>query len=176
VDLALSTGGAHNVEIINETYSRRRYAQLLAESDVYVSLHRAEGLGLPILEALSFGLPAIVTNWGGPSELVNSSCGRLVPCEGVRVGREAAGAIRPAMTWANPDIAAAAECLRELAEPEVRRELSRGALQQARKLAGDQTARELKYRLGAIYQQLAQSGSGNRWLRSRPPTETLCRS
>ena len=38
---------------------------LLAACDCYVSLHRAEGLGLTLAEAMALGKPAIATGYSG---------------------------------------------------------------------------------------------------------------
>ena len=56
--------------------------ELLAASQVYVqpSLHDREGLGKGILEAMSLGVPPIVTDTGGPPEFVEHGVsGMVVP-------------------------------------------------------------------------------------------------
>ena len=37
-----------------------------------------EGEGAVVLEAIAVGLSVIATNWGGPADYLNSSCGILV--------------------------------------------------------------------------------------------------
>jgi Glycosyltransferase len=53
---------------------------LLKETDLFISHSTKEALGISILEALACGIPAIVTNSGGTSEIVNETtgCGLLV--------------------------------------------------------------------------------------------------
>lgn len=53
-------------------------ARLYKASDVFVLPSRAEGFGLPILEAQACGVPSIVTNYSGMTDLVNESNGWLL--------------------------------------------------------------------------------------------------
>ena len=41
---------------------------LLADVDVYVSLHRSEGFGLVMAESMYVGTPVIATDWSGNTE------------------------------------------------------------------------------------------------------------
>lgn len=50
--------------------NRTDVPQLLAQSDLFVLPSRQEGLGLVVLEAMAAGVPVIVSNIEGPSELV----------------------------------------------------------------------------------------------------------
>lgn len=52
---------------------------ITAACDVYLSLHRGEGLGLGIAEAMSLGKPVIVTNYGGSTEFCTHETAFLVP-------------------------------------------------------------------------------------------------
>lgn len=48
-------------------------------TDVFCAVSRSEGLSVSLLEALSFGIPAITTQVGGQSEAVNDTVGILLP-------------------------------------------------------------------------------------------------
>jgi glycosyltransferase involved in cell wall biosynthesis len=54
-------------------------AALLQEADALVlpSLHECGGA--VVLEAMAMAMPVIATNWGGPADYLDSSCGILVP-------------------------------------------------------------------------------------------------
>ena len=54
----------------NENLSRVSMLNLINMCDVYMSLHRGEGLGLGMLEAMSMGKPVIATNYGGNTDFV----------------------------------------------------------------------------------------------------------
>lgn len=58
---------------------------LYQEADIYASCHcvgpitkRVEAFGLSILEAMSYGLPVLTYDIGGPAEIINSDSGILV--------------------------------------------------------------------------------------------------
>lgn len=51
----------------------------LAGCDVYVNSSISEGVSLTILEAMSAGLPVVATRVGGTPEILDSTCGMLVP-------------------------------------------------------------------------------------------------
>jgi glycosyltransferase involved in cell wall biosynthesis len=55
-------------------------AELLAAADVYCQPNvAADSFGLSFVEALACGLPVITTELGGATEIVDASCGVLVP-------------------------------------------------------------------------------------------------
>jgi glycosyltransferase involved in cell wall biosynthesis len=57
------------------------YAKVLAffaSADAYVSLHRAEGLGLGLMESMALGKPVIATGWSGNMDFMDQSCACLV--------------------------------------------------------------------------------------------------
>ena len=52
---------------------------LLAACDLYANSSISEGISLTILEAMAAGLPVVATRVGGTPEIVDDTCGRLVP-------------------------------------------------------------------------------------------------
>jgi glycosyltransferase involved in cell wall biosynthesis len=65
--------------IMMEKYmSQEEINKLYMNSDIYISLHRAEGLGLNLLKALQYGLEIISTKYGGPLDFLNEKNSFLV--------------------------------------------------------------------------------------------------
>lgn len=58
--------------------SQTECAQRLQQSDVMVLPSLLECGGAVVLESMAMGIPVIATNWGGPSDYLNDSCGILV--------------------------------------------------------------------------------------------------
>ncbi len=87
---------------------------LTAACDCYVSLHRAEGLGLTMSEAMALGKPVIATGYSGNLDFMTDDTAVLVPWTATAVGRDAAP-YDPRSTWAEPDVEVAAHAMRRLA-------------------------------------------------------------
>jgi glycosyltransferase involved in cell wall biosynthesis len=101
------------VVLLTETLPRADITALEAACDCFVSLHRSEGFGLAIAEAMFLGKPAISTAWSAPAEFVDDTNGcpvraRLVTLE------QSHGPYARGATWAEPDVAHAAEHMRRL--------------------------------------------------------------
>jgi len=58
------------IQVISETLDRPEVLGLINACDAYVSLHRAEGFGRTIAEALLLGKPVIVTNYSGNVDFI----------------------------------------------------------------------------------------------------------
>ena len=58
--------------------SRPEASRIVREADVFVMPSLRECGGTAILEAMALGKPVIATNWGGPADYVDQSCGILV--------------------------------------------------------------------------------------------------
>jgi glycosyltransferase involved in cell wall biosynthesis len=99
--------------IDEELSSNDRYA-LLKSCDCYVSLHRAEGFGLGLAEAMLLGKPVIATGFSGNLEFMNSGNSVLIPYRLVSIGRGHNPYPRLA-SWAEPDISEAAHWMQYLA-------------------------------------------------------------
>jgi glycosyltransferase involved in cell wall biosynthesis len=91
---------------------------LIASCDAYVSLHRAEGFGQTIAEAVWLGKPAIATAYSGNLDFMTEESSYLIPYSKVPIG-DAAGPYPADGSWAEPDLDAAAAAMRRVvAEPE----------------------------------------------------------
>jgi len=102
-------GGRSDIEIRDEDLSATARLELVASADCYVSLHRSEGLGLTMAEAMSQHVPVIATGYGGNLDFMDESSALLVPYSMVDVGP---GCPYPERgRWADPDVDAAAEMM-----------------------------------------------------------------
>eukprot|EP00002_Diphylleia_rotans_P003143 TRINITY_DN12116_c0_g1_i2.p1 TRINITY_DN12116_c0_g1~~TRINITY_DN12116_c0_g1_i2.p1 ORF type:complete len:941 (-),score=193.42 TRINITY_DN12116_c0_g1_i2:227-3049(-) len=61
------------INIISEEVATWKMPQLYKACDAFVLPTRGEGWGLPIMEAMSMGLPVIATAWGGNMDFMNST-------------------------------------------------------------------------------------------------------
>lgn len=97
---------------------------LVAASDCYASLHRSEGLGLTMAEAMAVGTPVVATAYSGNLDFMDDDSAMLVPARVVEIGP---GHFYPASGhWAEPDLDDAAAALRRLAsDPALRQRLGR---------------------------------------------------
>jgi glycosyltransferase involved in cell wall biosynthesis len=100
-----------DIFLIDEYFDNDKNAALIATCDCYVSLHRSEGLGLTLAEAMLLEKPVIATNYSGNLDFMNTETGFLVPWEYTEVGQDAA-AYPSHAKWAEPNIDAASEYMR----------------------------------------------------------------
>lgn len=113
--------GRQDIVFQCETLSDLENARLIETSDLLISLHRAEGFGLVMAEAMAAGVPVMATGWSGNRVFMDETRAALIPYRLVAANRRHNG---PQAQWAEPDIAAAAQSLRTLyADPEARRAL-----------------------------------------------------
>jgi glycosyltransferase involved in cell wall biosynthesis len=103
-----------NVRIRDGYVTREEHQALVAACDAFVSLHRSEGYGLHLAEAMAHGKPVIATGYSGNLEFMDDTNSRLVPFDLVGVP-EGCDPYPTAARWAEPDVDAAAAAMREIA-------------------------------------------------------------
>jgi glycosyltransferase involved in cell wall biosynthesis len=115
--------------LLDMELSRDEMASLIARSDVYVSLHRSEGFGLGIAEAMLAGRPAIATAYSGNLDFMTyqNSClvgYRLVPVTTSEIQFNPGMEIvyEPDQLWAEANLDQAARWMRTLYEDKGLRE------------------------------------------------------
>jgi len=87
---------------------------LMCECDCYVSLHRSEGLGLTMAEAMAAGRPVVATAYSGNLEFMHEGNSLLVPPgDLVPIGR-GHDPYPAEARWADPDPDAAAALMRRV--------------------------------------------------------------
>lgn len=108
-------GGRGDVLIRDGYVSADERDAYLGACDCYVSLHRSEGLGLTMAEAMALGKPVIATGYSGNLAFMNEVNSYLVPYDLVDVP-STWWAYAPGAKWAEPDIEAAASLMRRVWE------------------------------------------------------------
>lgn len=113
------TGIANHVTILHQLMTDNEAKNLVRCCDCFVSLHRSEGFGRGISEAMALGKPVIATGYSGNMEFMNTDVSfpvayDLIPlCEGEYPHGEN-------QVWADPDIEVAANYMVKLTdEPEL---------------------------------------------------------
>lgn len=89
--------------------------RLFLEHDVYLSLHRSEGYGLTIREAMLRNLYVVATGWSGNMDFMEGE--RVVAAPYTLIPANGAGcffANVPNARWAEPDVPAVAKILRDI--------------------------------------------------------------
>jgi glycosyltransferase involved in cell wall biosynthesis len=109
---AANTAG---VFLLDRPMSRRDAQALHLSCDAFVSLHRSEGLGLNIAEAMLLNKPVVVTGWSGNMDFTTHQNACLVDYELVTLSMDY-GPYRQGNRWAEPDLDHAAELMVRLVE------------------------------------------------------------
>ncbi|MBK9714135.1 MAG: glycosyltransferase [Kouleothrix sp.] len=117
--------------IYNQPLDAARLVELYQSADCFVLPTRGEGWGMPILEAMACGVPAIATDWGGQTAFLSAENGYPLPIRGLAPTGSDAANYRGAR-WADPDEAALVDLLRRVAgDPAERAAKGRLARQEA---------------------------------------------
>lgn len=110
-ELMTACEGRKDIIVMNRYLDSNLSAALMNVCDCYVSLHRSEGLGLTIAEAMLLGKPVIATGYSGNLDFMNEKTSFMVPWKRVKVG-DNAEAYDANATWAEPDLDIAAQFMR----------------------------------------------------------------
>lgn len=101
--------------LVDEVMDRRQVLALMRRCDCFVSLHRSEGFGRGLAEALLLGKPVVATGYSGNTDFTTTETAAVVDHRLVPVGSEeyphAAGQV-----WAEPDLDHAAVLMRRVAD------------------------------------------------------------
>ena len=105
--------GRNDIVLWDAHLERADHMAFIASVDALVSLHRSEGLGLHLAEAMWLGTPVIATRYSGNLDLMDDDCALLVDATMVPVQR--GESVYPTSAfWAEPDVHLAASAMRRL--------------------------------------------------------------
>jgi glycosyltransferase involved in cell wall biosynthesis len=109
------------VKVISSMLSRSEMLSLLSHIDCYVSLHRSEGFGLGMAEAMALGKPVIGTAYSGNTEYLTDRTGFPVRFH-LRSVLDGEYPHSDGQSWAEPDEVAAVEAMRQIVQNQEDRE------------------------------------------------------
>lgn len=102
-----------NIYYVTEIMSKVEVNSLIKAADVFVSLHRAEGFGLVMAEAMLNSTPVIATNWSSNTEFMNENVACMVDYKFTKLEKDCPPYKKGAV-WAEPDVAKAAVFMKRL--------------------------------------------------------------
>ena len=108
-----AVGAAPNIRLETRTLPAADLHALTAASDIVLSLHRSEGFGLVLAEAMLLGKPVIATGWSGNMTFMDADSAALVRYD--LVPAQDPRQVYVGASWAEPDQATAVAHLRRLA-------------------------------------------------------------
>ncbi|HET9102352.1 MAG TPA: glycosyltransferase [Solirubrobacteraceae bacterium] len=169
-----TAAAAHpDVHLFEQRLAASERDGLMGAADCYVSLHRAEGFGYTMAEAMWLGKPVIGTGYSGNMDFMSPRNSFPVDYRLVPIG-PGAEPYPPDGTWAEPDVAQAARLMRGIVEdPAGAARRGARAAQDIRASHGPEAAgRAMAARLQEIltepaYADRRRSGSAGRRLLNR---------
>jgi glycosyltransferase involved in cell wall biosynthesis len=101
------------ITVIDTVLSKEEVVSLYNACNCFVSLHRAEGFGRGIAEALLLGMDVIATNYGGNRDFCVHEGSYLIPYEMTPVGSQEY--VEPTrQRWADPSIEVASQAMQQI--------------------------------------------------------------
>ncbi|KAB7767999.1 MULTISPECIES: glycosyltransferase [unclassified Xanthomonas] len=120
-ELRRHSQGDARILLRDQILSDAQVCALQRSVDAYVSLHRAEGLGLGLAETMALGKPVIGTGWSGNLDFMDDENSCLVPFRLIPVEQGQYPHVQDGQ-WADADVDVAADWMARLvASPELAR-------------------------------------------------------
>jgi glycosyltransferase involved in cell wall biosynthesis len=101
--------------LISSSMNRSELSMLFAACDGYLSLHRSEGFGLTMAEAMVLGKPVVATGYSGNMDFMTAANSYPVRYRLIELDRDH-GPYKRGTQWANPDLDHAAELMQQVFE------------------------------------------------------------
>jgi glycosyltransferase involved in cell wall biosynthesis len=175
--LRLAAAGRPDIHIVDRYVSAEQKDAMIASCDCYVSLHRSEGFGLTLAEAMYLGKPVIGTRYSGNLDFMTDANSYLVDCAMRPVGE--GNLPYPADgEWADPNVEQAADRMREVFDdPLAARERGRLAAEELRRTHSPRAAgATMAVRLAKIRNQRRSAPEAERSIEPAPPSDAFARA
>lgn len=163
------------IHLIVGSLERRELLRLYGACDVFLSLHRSEGFGRGLAEALQLGLEVIATDYGGNTDFCHGPLSHAVPYQLVPIP-PGSYPCADSHQWAEPDLPKAAALLQEVARRRWQAHqtggsaVPAGACEAYRDVFSLAAAgRRYRQRLEELWQQRQALAAGMRWRADRSP-------
>lgn len=149
-----------DIHLLESFVSPEEKNALIAACDCFVSLHRSEGLGLTLAEAMYFERPVIATGYSGNLDFMTEGNGYLVDYELRSIG-PGNDPYPPEGEWAEPDPDHAARLMRQVFDhSEEARDRGRRAARDIRRThSADAAGRVVERRLEELEPRIAAAGA-----------------
>jgi glycosyltransferase involved in cell wall biosynthesis len=123
-------GGRQDIRLLTERLEDEDVWRLIASADVLLSLHRSEGYGLVLAEAMKLRRCVVATGWSGNMDFMDAANSVPIPFVRVPVKDSQKQYVAPDQSWADADVAAAAAALKRLqADPIARKGIGERAFE-----------------------------------------------
>lgn len=141
----------NGVSLIDRSLTRGELLALMDAADAYVSLHRSEGFGLTMAEAMLMGKPTVATGYSGNLDFMTPRNSYLVQHTPATIAED----IPPypkGCVWAEPSVEHAAELMRRVVDhpEEARAVAARGKADAEATLSLEASGRRMRQRLAEI--------------------------
>ncbi|WP_395059841.1 glycosyltransferase [Flavobacterium sp.] len=107
--------GFENIKIVEKIFEKDTLHNIIKGCDSYVSLHRSEGFGLTMAEAMFFSKPVIATGYSGNLEFMNNENSFLVNYKTCTVDSKIINYDKNTI-WSDPDFEHMAELMTSVKE------------------------------------------------------------
>jgi glycosyltransferase involved in cell wall biosynthesis len=144
-----------NIQILNESFTRDRINALLYHCNCYVSLHRSEGFGLTLAEAMFYGKPTIATGFSGNLDFMTTENSLLVDYQPIQLVRDISW-FGKGTVWAEPNLEQVSDYMRQVFEnPDLAQSIGAKAAQKIRsQLSPQAVGTQIQQRIHAINSNL----------------------
>jgi glycosyltransferase involved in cell wall biosynthesis len=132
VDQALAADP--RIKLIDETLQYEDILKLKKGADGYISLHKSEGWGFGMIEAMNLGVPVLCTGYSGNMDFCDEETCWLVDYDLKELAPQDYIFVRKGQKWAEPDIRHAAKQMRAMkADPALTRARAEAARQRVQR-------------------------------------------